>query len=396
MTVAGRATARKKSRAQTPSAPNPEALLAWYDRHARVLPWRARRDERPDPFRVWLSEIMLQQTTVRTVAPYFDRFVKRWPDMKTLASASLEDVLREWAGLGYYARARNLHACAREVVKSCAGVFPSREEELRKLPGIGAYTAAAIAAIAHDAPALPIDGNVERVVSRLFALDEQLPAAKPRLGDLADSLKPSHRFGDFAQALMDLGAMICTPKNPACSLCPWNDACRAFQRGHQESFPRKAPKREGVLRKGAAFVALRADGRVLLQRRPKNGLLGGMSEVPGSVWSADFDPAKARANAPDIGTAIRWRRKAGVVNHVFTHFPLQLTVFVAEVPRDTKAPKGGRWVAVNQLKQEALPNVMRKVIAHALDNDRGGRDGGQHKRVGRKLALSGPVDHRAP
>jgi A/G-specific adenine glycosylase len=264
---------------------------------------------------------------------------------------------------------------------------------LRKLPGIGAYTAAAIVAIAYDAAALPIDGNIERVVSRLFALEEQLPAAKPRLRALADGLKPSHRFGDFAQALMDLGATICTPKKPACSLCPWNDSCAAFRRGDQETFPRKAPKREGSLRRGAAFVVLRADRRILLQRRPNKGLLGGMSEVPGSEWTPDFNPAKARASGPKLGADLRWRRRAGVVNHVFTHFPLALTVFVAEAPRALKAPKGTRWVAVNQLKQEALPNVMRKVIAHALGNERGGRNGGQQQRLDGKLALSRPRDH---
>jgi A/G-specific adenine glycosylase len=394
MTVAGRSAARKKSLEKTAGEPDPNVLLAWYDRHARVLPWRTGRGECPDPYRVWLSEIMLQQTTVRAVAPYFARFVTRWPDVKALAAASLEDVLREWAGLGYYARARNLHACARDVVKSCGGVFPSQEGELRNLPGIGAYTAAAIAAIAYDAAAVPIDGNIERVVSRVFALEEQLPAAKPRLRELADSLKPPNRFGDFAQALMDLGATICTPKNPTCALCPWNHACCAFARGDQESFPRKAAKREGALRQGAAFVVLRADDRILLRRRPKTGLLGGMSEVPGSEWRADFDPAKARAAAPQLGTVMRWRRMVGVVNHVFTHFPLQLTVFLTEMPRDTKAPKGGRWVPVNQLKEEALPNLMRKVIAHALKNDRGGRNGGKQRLDG-KLALSGPVDHRA-
>jgi A/G-specific adenine glycosylase len=395
MRVAVHGATRKESKSEAAGTSDPEALLAWYDRHARVLPWRARRGERANPYRVWLSEIMLQQTTVRAVAPYFARIVTRWPDVQTLATASLEDVLREWAGLGYYARARNLHACAREVVKSCGSIFPRDEHELRNLPGIGSYTAAAIAAIAYDAPTLPIDGNIERVVSRLFALEEQFPAGKPRLRALADALKPPHRFGDFAQALMDLGATICTPKNPACALCPWNASCRAFERGDQESFPRKAPKQEGVLRKGAAFVVVRADGRVLLQRRPKTGLLGGMSEVPGSEWSPDFEPAKARAAAPDLGTATRWRRKVGVVNHVFTHFPLQLTIFVTEAPRDTKAPKGARWVPINRLKQEALPNLMRKVIAHALGKDRGGRHGGQRGLDG-KLALSGPVNHRAP
>jgi A/G-specific adenine glycosylase len=373
MTVAARATPRKKT-VQLPALstaqakrPDPRALLAWYDRHRRVLPWRARKGERTEPYRVWLSEIMLQQTTVKAVAPYYARFLSRWPDVDALAAAELEDVLREWAGLGYYARARNLHACAREVAEQHRGVFPTDETGLLTLPGVGPYTAAAIAAIAYDAATLPIDGNIERVVSRLFALEEQLPAAKPRLRELTDSLKPSSRYGDFAQALMDLGATICTPKKPACSLCPWNDVCAAFKRGDQETFPRKAPKREGALRHGAAFVVVRKDGRILLQRRPAKGLLGGMSEVPGSEWHADLDINEARQSAPKLGKALRWRRRPGVVNHVFTHFPLALTVFVATAPRDTKAPKGARWASIDKLGQEALPNVMRKVIAHALE-----------------------------
>jgi A/G-specific adenine glycosylase len=372
MTVAARATRRKKAQdarvglRAVSTAPNPDLLLAWYDRHRRILPWRARKGERTEPYRVWLSEIMLQQTTVKAVAPYYARFLSRWPAVDVLAAASLEDVLREWAGLGYYARARNLHACAREVAEKHGGVFPIDEAGLLTLPGVGPYTAAAIAAIAYNAPALPIDGNIERVVSRLFALEEELPAAKPRLRELADSIKPAHRFGDFAQALMDLGATICTPKKPACSLCPWNDACAARKRGDQETFPRKAPKREGALRQGAAFVVLREDGRILLQRRPEKGLLGGMSEVPGSEWRADFDLDEARAAAPRLGKGLRWRRRPGVVNHVFTHFPLALTVFVARAPRGTPASKGGRWASIGKLGQEALPNVMRKVIAHAL------------------------------
>lgn len=346
---------------------DPRPLLAWYDRHRRILPWRARKGERCDPYRVWLSEIMLQQTTVKAVAPYYARFLSRWPTVEALAAAQLEDVLREWAGLGYYARARNLYACAREVVARRGGVFPPDEAGLLTLPGVGPYTAAAIAAIAYDAATLPIDGNIERVVSRLFALEHELPGAKPRLRELADSLKPAQRFGDFAQALMDLGATICTPKKPACSLCPWSETCAARKRGDQETFPRKAPKREGALRQGAAFVVLREDGRILLQRRPEKGLLGGMSEVPGSEWRADFDLDGALDSAPRLAKSLRWRRRAGVVNHVFTHFPLALTVFVARAPRATAAPKGGRWVAVDELGREALPNVMRKVIAHALN-----------------------------
>jgi A/G-specific adenine glycosylase len=376
MTLAAERTRRKKAdELPAISTPDPKALLAWYDRHRRILPWRS---EKPEPYRVWLSEIMLQQTTVTAVTPYYTRFTARWGTVSELAGASLEDVLREWAGLGYYARARNLHACAREVLKSYGGIFPADEAALRSLPGIGAYTAAAIAAITFEAPTVPVDGNVERVVSRLFALEQQLPAAKPRLQALATSLKPKRRFGDFAQALMDLGATICTPKKPACSLCPWDDACAAHEHGDPESFPRKAPKREGALRRGAAFVVLRADSRILLRRRPAKGLLGGMSEVPGSEWSAEFNPRKARNSAPKFGGDLHWRRCPGVVNHVFTHFPLALTVFVTQAPGKTLAPKGARWVRLSALPGEALPNLMRKVIAHA-GIDRGGINGRHDK-----------------
>ncbi len=346
----------------------PEAadLLAWYDRHARVLPWRVRRGERADPYRVWLSEIMLQQTTVKAVAPYYARFLARWPTVDALAAASLDDVLRGWAGLGYYARARNLHACAKEVVERHSGEFPGDLDGLSALPGIGDYTAAAIASISFDFPAVPVDGNVERVVSRLFAVEQELPAAKPAIKQLAASLLRTGRAGDFAQAFMDLGATICSPKRPACSLCPWNAACTANARGDQETFPRKAPKREGKLRRGAAFVALRAGEDVLLRQRPEKGLLGSMTEVPGTEWANDFDIAHSLKSAPRLGRA-KWRRRPGVVRHVFTHFPLELTVFVAQVPRATAAPKGARWVKIGALPDEALPNVMRKVIAHAFD-----------------------------
>jgi A/G-specific adenine glycosylase len=229
--AAGTATRQHaKSRAEI-SCPQPTALLAWYDRHRRVLPWRAPPGRRADPYRVWLSEIMLQQTTVTAVAPYYARFAARWPDVRALAAAPLDEVLKAWAGLGYYARARNLHACARAVVEHHGGEFPKSETALRALPGIGDYTAAAIAAIAFDAPASPVDGNIERVVARLFAVAEPLPAAKPALRLLARELTPQRRTGDFAQAMMDLGATICTPKKPACALCPLNEACAAFARG---------------------------------------------------------------------------------------------------------------------------------------------------------------------
>jgi A/G-specific adenine glycosylase len=362
-------------RKKAASVPDPTDLLAWYDRHRRILPWRleiwrARKGETPDPYRVWLSEIMLQQTTVKTVAPYYVRFVARWPTVAALAKASLDDVLRAWAGLGYYARARNMHACARTVAQHHGGKFPASLDDLRALPGIGDYTAAAVAAIAFDAPAVPVDGNVERVVARLFAIEDELPAGKPAIKRLAASLLPAHRAGDFAQSLMDLGATICSPKRPACALCPWNDSCLAFARGDQETFPRKAPKREGKLRRGAAFVALRADGRVLLRTRPEKGLLGAMTEVPGSAWAHDFDLKSALRSAPRFKTKLKWRKLSGVVRHVFTHFPLELTVFIASVPRAAPAPKGARWVKVSDLPGEALPTVMRKVLAKALDGEK--------------------------
>lgn len=368
MTVAVRKVARNK-----PSTADPADLLAWYDRHRRILPWRleiwrARRGETADPYRVWLSEIMLQQTTVKTVAPYYAKFLARWPTVETLSLASLDDVLRAWAGLGYYARARNLHVCAKAVVERHGGKFPASLERLRALPGIGDYTAAAVAAIAFDLPAVPVDGNVERVVTRLFAFREELSAAKPEIKRLAASLLPPRRAGDFAQGLMDLGATICSPKRPACALCPWNCSCLAYARGEQETFPRKAPKREGKLRRGAAYVAVRADGRVLLRQRPEKGLLGAMTEVPGSEWAHDFDIQTAPRFAPRFRGKPKWRKLPGVVRHVFTHFPLELDVFVAQVPSAAPAPKGARWVKIADLPGEALPTVMRKVLAHALES----------------------------
>jgi A/G-specific adenine glycosylase len=370
MTLAATAAARKRA---TSNGPQPRDLLTWYDRHRRVLPWRARAGETPDPYRVWLSEIMLQQTTVKAVGPYFARFLARWPTVDTLAAAPLDDVLRLWAGLGYYARARNLHACAKAV--AARGGFPQTEAELAALPGIGRYTAAAIAAIAFDVRAVPVDGNVERVLTRLFAIEDELPAAKPEIHRCAQGLAPPHRAGDFAQALMDLGATICTPQKPACALCPWMDACAARVRGDPQTFPRKARKREGRLRRGVAFVVVRADNCVLLRTRPSKGLLGAMTEVPTSAWSHDFDHKDALEHAPRLSrTMPAWRHVPGVVKHVFTHFPLELSVYSTQVRRSAGAPKDARWVAIDDLAGEALPNVMRKVLAHAL-GDRVSRRG---------------------
>ena len=345
--------------------PRAELLLRWYDRHRRVLPWRALPGETPDPYRVWLSEIMLQQTTVKAVGPYFLKFIDRWPNVTHMAAASLDDVLRMWAGLGYYSRARNLYACAVAVAREHGGAFPDSEEGLRELPGIGPYTAAAIAAIAFGRQTMPVDGNIERVVSRLYAVEDELPKAKPEIQRLAATLLGTSRAGDSAQALMDLGATICTPKKPACAPCPLNDNCLARIRGEQETFPRKAPKKTGALRRGAAFIVMRGD-EVLVRTRPEKGLLGGMTEVPGSDWLVAHDETIARAQAPAVKGLARWHRKTGTVTHVFTHFPLELSVYVGKVASRTKAPHGMRWVKIASLKDEALPNVMRKVIAHGL------------------------------
>jgi A/G-specific adenine glycosylase len=361
------AVAKKAEPEEAGASPDrPARLLAWYDRHRRVLPWRPPAGEKPDPYAVWLSEIMLQQTTVKTVGPYFVKFLARWPDVAALGRASLDDVLRMWAGLGYYSRARNLHACAATVLREHGGVFPGTEEGLRSLPGIGPYTAAAIAAIAFDRRTMPVDGNIERVVSRLFAVEAPLPQAKPAIQKLATTLLGDSRAGDSAQALMDLGATICAPKKPACALCPLNEGCAARARGDPETFPRKAPKKSGELRRGAAFVVTRGD-ELLVRTRPEKGLLSGMTEVPGSDWLAAQDDKAALKQAPALKGVARWHRKMGVVSHVFTHFPLELVVYAADVPARTRAPTGMRWVPIAALAGEALPNVMRKVIAHGLD-----------------------------
>jgi A/G-specific adenine glycosylase len=362
--VAAKATAR------------PALLLAWYDRHRRRLPWRPLPGERADPYAVWLSEIMLQQTGVRTVGPYFEKFMARWPDVAALGRASLDDVLRMWAGLGYYSRARNLHACAVAVRRDHGGVFPDTEEGLRALPGIGPYTAAAISAIAFGRRTMPVDGNIERVVSRLFAVEQPLPLAKPLIQQLAATLLVAgdgdsragdgkSRAGDSAQALMDLGSSICTPKKPACALCPLNQDCAARLRGDQETYPRKAAKKSGELRRGAAFVVTRG-AELLVRTRAEKGLLGGMTEVPGSDWLAGQGDKLALQQAPALKGVARWHRKAGVVTHVFTHFPLELAVYTAKVRARARAPAGMRWVPIATLRDEALPNVMRKVIARGL------------------------------
>jgi A/G-specific adenine glycosylase len=338
-------------------------LLAWYDRHARTLPWRARPGGRADPYRVWLSEIMLQQTTVVAVAPYFRDFLARWPTVHDLAAADLDSILHAWQGLGYYARARNLHKCARAVSADYAGGFPDNEEALRRLPGIGAYTAAAIAAIAFGRWATVMDGNVERVVARLFNVTTPLPPAKPELRRLAEGLTPATRAGDYAQAMMDLGATICLPRKPKCTLCPLADACQARRiGGDPEALPAKLPKTIRPKRHGVAFWTLRRDGAVLLRRRPENGLLGGLFEVPSTEWrAAPWVMDEAMAAAP---ARAAWRPLEGVVRHGFTHFELELSLLVGSA--HAAAEDGGVWCPVDRLSDYALPTLMKKVVRHAL------------------------------
>lgn len=339
------------------------ALLAWYDRHARRLPWRARPGAARDPYRVWLSEIMLQQTRVAAVIPYFEKFVARWPTVHDLARARQAEVLAAWAGLGYYARARNLHRCAQTVSETRGGAFPDDETGLAELPGIGAYTAAAIAAIAFDRRTAAVDGNVERVLARLHGVREPPPKSKPTLRALAADLVPELRAGDYAQAVMDLGATICTPAKPACGLCPWNTACAAHRDGEAEDLPARAAKKERPTRHGVAFWLERAGDRaVLLRRRPQEGLLGGMVEVPGTPWRDEpWSTDEALEHAPVHGA---WRPLRGDVRHTFTHFHLTLSVIAATA--DADKADGQWWCDRRDLDDAGLPTLMRKVAKHAL------------------------------
>ncbi len=332
-------------------------LLAWYDRHRRDLPWRAAPGVRADPYAVWLSEVMLQQTTAATVAARFGRFLERWPTVEALAAADLDRVLRAWAGLGYYARARNLHACARVVAAEHGGRFPSDEAALRALPGIGAYTAAAIAAIAFDRHAVVVDGNVERVMARLFAVETPLPAARAELRAHAAELTPRNRPGDYAQAVMDLGATVCAPRRPHCPACPWRGRCRARARSIAETLPRRLPKPERPLRRGIAFWIVRDDGAVLFVRRPASGLLGGMMALPTSEWT---EAPAVRAEPPIAARGLR--TLPGFVSHGFTHFRLELRVR-AGMALDPAPDR--LWLEPGAIDGQALPTLMRKVIAHA-------------------------------
>ena len=329
-------------------------LLEWYDRHARALPWRVPpgSGERPDPYRVWLSEVMLQQTTVAAVRAYFERFTATWPTVEALAAAEDDAVMAAWAGLGYYARARNLLACARAVAER--GGFPDTEEGLRALPGIGAYTAAAVAAIAFGRPAVVVDGNVERVMARLHAAEAPLPGARPVLRGHAAALTPEARPGDHAQAVMDLGATICTPRRPACCICPWVMRCEGRRSGIAETLPRKAPKKPKPERRGTLWIAHRSDGAWLMERRPPKGMLGGTLGWPGTAWETGGD------GTPPIEA--EWRR-VGEIAHGFTHFTVTLEVLTAEVARGAR-PMRGRFMPAEAFDPAALPTLMRK--AHRL------------------------------
>lgn len=330
-------------------------LLTWYDGHRRVLPWRALPGTKADPYAVWLSEVMLQQTTVAAVKDYFLRFMALWPTVEALAAAPVEDVMRAWAGLGYYSRARNLHACAKRVAE-CGG-FPATGADLLALPGVGPYTAAAIAAIAFDRRAIVVDGNVERVIVRLHAIETPIRESKPLIRQHAATLTPDNRCGDYAQAMMDLGATICTPRRPACVICPLAEDCQARATGRQDVLPAKAGKPERPVRYGSVFYVERG-GEVLVRTRPDKGLLGGMTEFPGSAWDAAGDPVAEARPLP-----ARYLKAIAPVEHGFTHFTLYLDVHVAEVAPGTAPPHGSRWVAVSTLAQEALPSLMRKVAA---------------------------------
>ena len=364
-----RAVAKGQLHLRMPGRETIAAMLAWYDRERRDLPWRVAGRRRPDPYRVWLSEIMLQQTTVKAVIPYYHAFLARWPTVGDLADAPLDDVLAAWAGLGYYSRARNLHKCAKAVVERHGGRFPETVPELLELPGIGPYTAAAIGAIAFGASVMPLDGNIERVMARLFAVRQALPTAKSQLRRLAQTFACGSRSGDCAQALMDLGATVCSPKRPSCLMCPIASDCAAHAQGIEALLPVRGAKPERPSRVGLAYLVLREDGCVLLRRRPEAGLLGGMLEVPSTDWGDTLPPLEEALRAAPVQGD--WWAVPGAVTHVFTHFRLEMLVYRVIVPATatlTFWADAGRcqWVPRRDLQRAALPSVMRKIIAHGL------------------------------
>jgi A/G-specific adenine glycosylase len=334
--------------------------LGWWDRHRRALAWRAAPGDAPDPYRVWLSEVLLQQTTAQAATPYYEAFVAKWPRVEDLAAAPAEAVVGAFAGLGYYARARNLHACAKEIARR-GGRFPSEEAELRILPGVGGYTAAAIAAIAFGRQTTPVDGNIARILARLLALDQPIAQARGEIEAAARILAPGERAGDFAQALMDIGAAICRPRNPNCPSCPLLRHCAAFQSGNPDAYPRRSEARIKPRRQGAVFFAQRSDGAFLARRRPAHGLLASTVELPGTPWTSEGPDDKIADAAP---IAAVWRLLPGAVEHSFTHFALTLTVYAAGF--EGGAPGWHFWIAQEAAGEAGLSNVMRKAVDHAL------------------------------
>ncbi len=340
-------------------------LLGWYDKNRRSLPWRAKPGHTTPPYQVWLSEIMLQQTTVAAVIPYFQKFVTRWPTIEALAAAELNDVLAAWAGLGYYSRARNLHKCARYMVSEKDGIFPRHLAELRSLPGIGPYTAAAIAAIAYNEPANVVDGNVERVMARLFAVRTPLPKAKPELTALAGRLVPKKRCGDYAQALMDLGATVCTPHSPVCEACPLARYCAARKAGLERTLPARIKTKARPVKQALVFVLEDDKGRLWLRRRPESGLLGGMLEFPSTSWNIaaprPLSEELRLLGVKNLPGAAHWTLHKLPIKHVFTHFELNLTIVRAKTKPGAKLPPG-LWLKPSEAAKDALPSVMIKIL----------------------------------
>jgi A/G-specific adenine glycosylase len=334
--------------------------LDWWERCRRALAWRAQPGETPDPYGVWLSEVLLQQTTAQAATPYYQAFIAKWPTVEDLAAAPVDAVMSAFAGLGYYSRARNLHACAKEIARR-GGRFPSEEADLRALPGVGAYTAAAIAAIAFGRQTAPVDGNIARVLARLVALEEPIARARGEIAAAARALAPSDRAGDFAQALMDIGATLCRARNPACASCPLAQDCAAFRAGTPEAYPQRADAKTRPRRQGAVFFARRPDGAFLARRRPSRGLLASTVELPGTPWT-NKGPNGALAEAAPV--VALWRRLPGEVEQVFTHFALRLTIYAAEF--DGGAPVGCFWVERDAIRTVGFSSMMRKAVEHAL------------------------------
>ena len=336
-------------------------ILSWYDNHGRNLPWRAQPGSFSDPYSVWLSEIMLQQTTVATVTAYYQNFIARWPSLRHLAQAPLEEVLAAWAGLGYYARARNLHACARQIYEHNQGSFPKSEDELRLLPGIGPYTAAAISAIAFDNPCIAVDGNVERIITRLHSIDTPPKKNKALIIEKSQLLVSSTRPGDFVQALMDLGSIICTPKNPQCKICPIKNYCSAFQQNKTHLYPRKEIKPKKPKRQTAIFI-LKRDRNILIQKQPNHGIFGGMFIFPTSPFKQDTKPEEMLNYAP---CKIKWRKLDGLIKHIFTHFVSESHVFIASTRSDLKLDLDKKWISLEDLPKTGLPTLMKRAAEKA-------------------------------